>query len=57
MGGPGGPMAGWAPISLIFYKQKITKKKKRRKEELGIGLGHMDNISDSQKYEEFDKMA
>ena len=37
-------MAGWAPISLIFYKQKITKKKKRRKEELGIEFGHVDKF-------------
>ncbi|EMS59185.1 hypothetical protein TRIUR3_33618 [Triticum urartu] len=50
LGRPGGLRGGWEA-------QKITKKKKRRKEELGIGLGHMDNIPDLQKYEEFDKMA
>ena len=48
-------LVGLLSLSLIYYKQKITKKKKRRKEKLGIELGHEDNLTDSQKYEEFDK--
>ena len=42
-------LVGLLSLSLIFYKQKITKKKKRRKEKLGIELGHADNFSRTHK--------